>query len=125
MERQIEERLNLLHAWQQSYNMEPRSDSQLTNMYINGEIDWPVDSVARELMATHFIYEETLYGEILQEFLRGVAHRIHIEYKLSWASTWKIVRFYGPMACKLLCVESAGVHIPQKLKPMERAIHSL
>lgn len=110
-----EQRLNALHAWQRFYNMDPRSDSRLTHMFVNGEIDWPVDVVARELMATHYIFHTTLYGELIERFLREVANRLRRRYRISWAATWEIVRFYGPIALKLICLMQTHGRIPQRL----------
>ena len=110
-------RREALHAWQLFYNMQPRSDSRLTEMFVRGEVSWGADEVARELMATDFIYQNTLYGEVIEEFLRCVAARLREEHKLSWKATWDIVRFYGPVALKLLCVERHGLAIPPHLPP--------
>ena len=107
-----EERRNALYAWQRSYNMEPRPDSSLTTMFINGELNMPVDQVARELMCTDFLYKHTLYGNLLEEFLRKVAHRIKDQYKISWTATWNIVRFYGPIAMKVISLLQSAQHIP-------------
>jgi len=108
---------DLLHAWQRHYNMEPRSDSRLTERFVAGEIDWPVDAVARELVATEFLYRETLYGELLEDFMRGVAERLRREHGLSWTATWNIVRFYAPTALKLMCLDASGLRIPAALPP--------
>jgi len=111
------ERLVALHAWQRHYNMEPRTDSRLTQLYVDGELDWPVDVVARELVATDFIFQNTLYGEVIQEFMRGVAYRLRSTCNLSWTSTWQIVRFYAPIALKLLLLDRTGLRIPAYLPP--------
>ena len=115
------ERLQLLHDWQRYYNMEPRNDSRLTRMYINGVIDWPVDVVARELVATDFIFKNTLYGEVIEEFMRRVAHTIRSMYKLSWSATWEIVSFYAPIALKLMLLDRSGLRIPNFLPPIAAA----
>jgi hypothetical protein len=111
------ERQDLLHSWQRYYNMEPRADSRLTQRYVAGEVDWPVDMVARELVATEFLYKETLYGELIEDFLRGVAARLRREHGLSWTATWNIVKFYGPVALKLMCLDASGLRIPPALPP--------
>lgn len=118
-ERMLEEvraqRLGELHAWQRYYGMEPRSDSQLTAKYVDGVVLMPPDMVARELISTHFLYQSTLYGELIEPFLRIVARRVKKHHRLSWTATWRIVRFYGPFALKLICLLMAGERIPQCL----------
>jgi len=107
--------LEALHAWQRYYNMEPRDDSKLTRLFVEGKVDWPVDVVARELMATDFIYKNTLYGEVIEEFMRGVAERLKRKHRLSWTATWDVVRFYAPIALKLMLLDRCGVRIPEAL----------
>ena len=108
-----EERRVQLHAWQRYYGMEPRDDSHLTRQFIEGLLPVPADRVARELVATDFIYKRTLYGDVLETFLREVAKRLRKRIRpLSWKATWEIVRFYGPIALRLMCVSSAKVCIP-------------
>ena len=109
-------RLEQVHYWQRVYNMKPRDDSQLTKRFVNGEIDWPPDVVARELMATDYIYKETLYGEIIEEYMRGMASRLRARHpQLSWSKTWELVKFYGPISLKLLMLLSCNGSIPEKL----------
>ena len=105
------ERRAELHAWQRFYGMEPRDDSHLTNQYVKGMVCEPADCVARELVATDYVYKNTLYGEVIEIFLRQVADRVRKRYTLSWKSTWAIVRFYGPIALRLMCMSSAGLRI--------------
>jgi len=112
------ERLELLHKWQRFYNMEPRSDSRLTQLYVEGRLDWPVSVVARELVATEFIFKNTLYGEVIEDFMRRVALTLRSMYKLSWTSTWEIVRFYAPIALKLMLLDRSGLRIPNFLSPI-------
>lgn len=116
------QRLNDLHFWQKQYNMQPRDDSYLTGLFVNGHIDWPTDMVARELMCTDYIYKYTLYGEIIEEFMRCVAIHIKNEYNLSWTSTWNIVKFYGPIALKCICLSQTNNVIPNCL-PEESPQH--
>ena len=109
-------RLVELHRWQRLYDMEPREDSELTRRYVAGEIAWPVDVVARELVATHFLYRSTLYGEWLQDYMRGMARRLRARHpRLSWSDTWTIVRFYGPFTLKLYMVMQCQAPIPSRL----------
>ena len=108
-----ESRRALLHAWQRYYGMEPRNDSHLTQQFVRGMLPVPADRVARELVATDFVFKHTLYGEVIEVFLRKVAQRLRRRVRpLSWKATWEIVRFYGPIALRLMCVSSAGVRIP-------------
>jgi hypothetical protein len=94
--------------------MEPRNDSRLTELFCKNQLspEWTADVVARELVATDFIYKHTLYGEVIEDFMRGVAHKLREKYRLSWTTTWEIVRFYAPFALKLLCLERCGLAIP-------------
>ena len=111
-----DQRIQLVHAWQRHYGMEPRHDSKLTELFADGALGHtPADVVARELLATDVVYKQTLYGEFIEEFLRGVAARLRHEHPgLTWTATWTIVRFYGPIALKLMCVSSAGLMIPDR-----------
>jgi len=98
--------------------MEPRNDSHLTKLYIEGNLPgMSADQVARELVATEFLYQYTLYGCVLEGFLRRVACSIQHEYDISWKETWNIVRFYGPIAMKLMALISSGQCIPPALPP--------
>ena len=110
-----EEKLKLLHQWQAHYNMIPRTDSMLTAQYLNGVCTWPVDTIARELMATEYLYKYTLYGDILEDFMRQVSVHIREKYHISWKATWKIVRFYAPIAMKLIALLQTGTSIPERL----------
>ena len=80
-----------------------------------GELAMPADQVARELVCTDFIYKQTLYGEVIEEFLRAVATRLRRRHRLSWTATWTIVRFYGPTALKLMCLSGCGLRMPERL----------
>lgn len=109
-------RIAEVHAWQRHYNMEPRDDSKLTQLYADGQLWMTADQVARELLATDFIYKHTLYGELIEEFLRLVADKLRERHPgLSWTATWHIVRFYGPIALKLMCLSSTGARIPDRM----------
>lgn len=108
----FEERVSLVHQWQRYYRMEPRSDSKLTQLFASGQVNMFPDQVARELMATDFIYKYTMYGELIEEFMRKVAHRLKEQYDLTWTATWGIVRFYAPVALKLICLLQTGKCIP-------------
>lgn len=103
---------------QRQLNMTPRDDSRLTELYARGELPayMTSDVVARELMTTEFIYKNTLYGEIIEEYMRVVAGYIRDTYKLSWGATWTITRFYGPIALKLMCVSSSCIRVPNALQ---------
>jgi hypothetical protein len=44
---------------------------------------------------------------------KGVQHfRLRQQYHLSWTKTWEIVKFYAPIALKLLCLERSGLAVP-------------
>lgn len=114
----IEARRDDVRAWQRYYNMTPREDSRLTELYAYGQTDPRLDAsaVARELLATDYLYKHSLYGEVLEDFLRRVAQELRTYHPtLSWTATWDIVRFYGPSALKLMCVSSGGLTIPDRL----------
>ena len=116
LDAEAQARLATLHEWQRHYNMSPRDDSALTRRFVRGEIDWPVDMVARELMATDFIYKATLYGEYIERYMRAMAHRLREEHpRLTWTQTWDIVQFYGPLSLKLLMLLQCEVQIPPHL----------
>lgn len=105
-----------VHHYQRALNMEPRGDSTLTEMYAQGQLYMSAQEVARELMATDFIYKNTLYGEVIEDFMREVADQLRqIHSPLSWTSTWTIVRAYAPNALKLMLLSSAGLRIPETL----------
>lgn len=111
-------RIKEVQDWQRYYNVEPRSDSRLTLLYASGQLGQHVtaDAVARELLCTDYIYKHTLYGEVLEVFMRRVADRLRTYHEsLSWTATWEIVRFYAPIALKLMCVSSAGCTIPDQM----------
>ena len=110
-----DEKMNMVHAWQRYYNMQPRHDSRLTEMFADGTTPLQADEVARELMATDFIYKHTLYEELIEEFMRHVADYVHKTYRINWTATWKIVRFYGPIAIKLICLLNSGQQIPARM----------
>jgi len=108
-------RLAELQHHQRCLNMEPRGDSALTEMYARGEVVMTAPEVARELMATDYIYKHTLYGEVIVDFMREVADNLRRIHALSWAATWTIVRTYAPMALKLMMLRSCGARIPERL----------
>ena len=112
-------RVAAVHAHQRLLHMEPRGDSRLTTLFAQGDIGLTAEEVARELMATHFIFSTTLYGEVLPEFMRLVAGRLRDQYGLTWTSTWTIVRAYAPTALKLMMLSSTGSRIPEHLEPPE------
>ena len=117
-----DERVRLVHEWQRYYKMEPRKDSKLTEMFASGNLNMFPDQVARELMATDFIYKYTLYGELIEEFMRKVAGRLKCQYDLTWTSTWNIVRFYAPIGLKLICLLALPLGLLQHLLLVRRTL---
>ena len=112
------EMVDSVKAWQVHYNMTPRNDSKLTSFYANGGLpdDVPPDAIARELMCTDFLYKHTLYGNFIEEYMRAITYRLRSLYpSLSWTAAWNITQFYGPIALKLQCVDSARVRIPDRM----------
>ena len=115
-------RAEQLGAWQRHYHIEPRGDSRLAELFVQGQVAMRADEVARELMCTDFLYKRTLYGDLLEGFLRRVAARLRQEHELTWTATWSVVRFYGPLALKLMCLSSSGLYMPEHLPdPREEA----
>lgn len=123
-----EERQQSVHDWQRFYNMDPRQDSRLTDLFCKNSLpaEWTAKTVARELMATDFIYKNTLYGELIEDFMRAVALRLRERHSITWKATWDIVRFYAPTALKLLCLEQTGTvippHLPSCVEPCEQPL---
>ena len=108
------ERREQVHRLQRMYGMEPRQDSRLTESYCRGQLDdkWTGDVVAQELVATDFIFRNTLYGELIEDPMRRVAVKLRHKYRLTWTQTWDIVKFYAPTALKILCLERSGLAVP-------------
>ena len=107
-----------VHAWQRYYGMEPREDSQLTARFVRGELGpTTADVIARELVCTDFLYQNTLYGEVIEDFMRSVAGSLRQKYGLEWGDTWHIVRFYGPVALKLMMMSACGLRMPNLHAP--------
>lgn len=104
-----------VHFHQRQLNMEPRDDSRLTEMYARGELGMTPQEVARELMATDFIYKHTAYEHVIEEFMREVAVNLREMHGLSWTATWTIVRVYAPMALKLMLLSASYLTIPERL----------
>lgn len=102
---------------QRQLNMTPRDDSRLTELFANGELPPYMNAgvVARELLCTDFIYQNTLYGEVIEDYMRAVAASLRETYRLSWDATWNITRFYAPIALKLMCVSSSGIRVPNAM----------
>lgn len=102
---------------QRQLNMTPRGDSRLTELFACGQLPthMTADVVARELMCTDFVFKNTLYGEVIEDYMRAVASSLRDTYKLSWDATWKITRFYAPIALKLMCVSSSGIRVPNAM----------
>ena len=107
---------------QRKLGMVPRSDSRLTEFFARSELPpfMTADVVARELMCTDFVYRETLYGELIEEYMRCVARHLRDAYHLSWSATWNVTRFYAPIALKLMCVSSSGIRVPERMPVVER-----
>ena len=110
-----EQRRKALHEWQRHYNMVPRNDSRLTERYVAGEIPWPPDMVAKELVATDFLYKYTLYGELIEDFFKSLAGLVRSTYNIPWSSAYNLVREYGPIALKLQMTIHCAIAIPERL----------
>ena len=116
-----DQKVELVHSWQRHYNMQPRSDSRLTELYADGHVLMAPDQVARELLATDYIYKYTLYGETIEEFLRHVALAVKQQYSLTWTAPWDIVRFYGPIMLKIICLLTTDCRIPERMPDSSEA----
>ena len=106
---------------QRRLGMVPRNDSRLTELFAQEKLPpfMTAEVVARELMCTDFVYKETLYGELIEEYMRCVAKHLRDAYQLSWNATWNVTRFYAPIALKLMCVSSSGIRIPERMHTTE------
>ncbi len=111
-----DERMCELETLQKMYGMEPRKDSYLSKMYANYETDLCALDVVKELISVDYIYKNTLYGEMIQDYMRELAKLIKENYNLTWTQTWEIVRFYGPDSLKLMSIISTDTEIPPILK---------
>lgn len=100
--------------------MEPRHDSALTRKFVKGEVTCHPSVVARELVATDFLYKHTLYGELIEDFFRHLAFLLTVNYDLSWGSAYTIVREYGSIALKVLMIVHTGVTVPERLPAEEK-----
>ena len=116
MDDEIVRRRAEVHNAQKALNMTPRADSRLTELYAHRHLPlyMSADVVARELLSTDFIYSETLYGEVIETYMRSLANMVKETYEISWNATWNLTRFYAPIALKLMCVSSSGIRIPEK-----------
>ena len=115
-ERKMEQRRQQIHNLQKYYGMIPRDDSKLTRLFINSQTDETADAIAKELVATHFLYSNTLYGEMIETYMKQAAKRLRQMYpELSWKDTWKIMQFFGPISLKLLMISRCLVQIPERL----------
>lgn len=107
------QRREAVHAAQRRMGMEPRDDSALTERFAAGEADPEYatpEEVAHELCVVDHIYRTTLYGEVIEDVMRGVAHRLREETgrRLPWGEVWRIVRFYVPTMLKVHCLRASG-----------------
>ena len=103
-----------VHEYQRQYGMTPRPDSKLTLLYARGDTALRADEVARELVCVDYLYGTTLYGEILEGYMREVAALLRRAFHgLSWTDTWRIVAFYAPIALRLQMVSACGIRMPQ------------
>tara|TARA_B100000214_G_C23968698_1_gene628996 strand:+ start:1665 stop:2018 length:354 start_codon:yes stop_codon:yes gene_type:complete len=112
MTNEFQERINEVVIYQKKFGMEPRTDSYLTKKYANKESEYTAEEVAKELVCVDYIYKNTLYGEFSEDYMRHLANLIKNKYRLTWTETWEIVRFYGPISLKLMCLMSAKERIP-------------
>lgn len=116
-DRAMDNRIVELNRWLRHYNMVPRADSELCRLFAENRLSARADVVARELMATHFLYSQTLYGELSETYHRALANAVRKKYRLNWTSTWILVKFYGRVSLKLLMLLRCGVAIPPQLPP--------
>ena len=86
----------------------------LSKRFIEGDTDLSLEEVTQELLATDFIFQNTLYGELSEDFFRAFAGHLVKKQHLSWTSAWEVTRFYAPTVLKLLCLDCCGnLRIPQ------------
>ena len=107
------ERVDAVHAAQRARGMEPRGDSRLTQLFADGVADAvyaSADDVAHELCVVDHIFRTTLYGEIIEDVMRRVAHELReaTGRRLSWPDTWQVVRAHVPTLLKLHSLRWSG-----------------
>ena len=106
-------RLQQLHDMQRAMGMEPRKDSHLTTQWVEGNADpvyETVTDVAHELVFVDYIYQHTLYGEVIEESMRLLAEWVRAEFRIPWTQTWELVRWYAPTMLKLYFLRRSGHH---------------
>ncbi len=109
---EYEQRVNKVMEYQKKFGMEPRTDSYLTKMYGNQETEYSAEEVAKELVCVDYIFKNTLYGEFQEDYMRELAKLVKNKYMISWTDAWDIVKYYGPISLKLMCLISAKEKIP-------------
>ena len=108
-------RLGQLESVLWGHNHPLRDDSRLAFLWATERLDptWDAREVCHEMMSVQFICANTRYNDLIQPFLRVLAKGLRERYGLkSWATTWRIVREYGPDILKLVALVDAGVQIP-------------
>ena len=105
-------RIDLVNSEQLRLGMIPRNDSLLTYNFAIGNVppyfENP-ETVAREIYVVSRIYDDTMYGQLIESVMRKIANHVHYKYKLEWGDTWEIVRFYVPSMLKFYCVKKRGL----------------
>lgn len=118
---EVTRRIDLVHAAQRRLGMDPRDDSMLTFNYANGILDDDESllpsTVANELYIVDRIHKSTNYGRIIEDVMREIADHVRNKYRLSWADTWDIVRFYVPTMLKLYCARSSTYSSANAINP--------
>ena len=110
---EYEKRINEVVEYQKSFGMEPRTDSYLTKKYANNETEYTAEEVGKVLVCVDYIHTHTLYGgEFQEDYMRELANLVKKKYKLTWTATWEIVKYYGPISLKLMCLISSKEKIP-------------
>ncbi len=109
---EYDQRVNEVMEYQKKFGMVPRTDSYLTKKYGNKETEYSAEEVAKELVCVNYIFTNTLYGEFQEDYMRELAKLVKNRYKITWTNAWEIVKYYGPISLKLMCLISAQERIP-------------
>ena len=109
----LESRIRDISLLQAKNGMESRDDSMLTWTHVNRcPQPHPSDiQVAKELLAVHFIHQNTPYQKLTEGVMRLVAQDLVTKHGLHWGDAWRLTRKYIPDMIKLHCL-SGGEQIP-------------
>jgi len=97
-----------------------RDDSKLSYNWAMGDIAADIADIAEEIAFIQLLSRTTDYHHQNEIVLRLLANGIKKKHpRLSWNTTWKIVKKYGPDLVKFTTVYDKWGHIPQLSKPVQ------